>query len=759
MMKRPDVRRWFSSRLSRQYILWTFLFGACLTTLLTLLDVAVFYMTRRADIEAELHKIIDVYAHPLGRAVWEFNIPLIEDTLSGIASTTNIGYIELRTPDFLQTTGTPLDDSALSASSELIFDGPGPAQAMGTLSLYSDTRDLRSASLLFALERLASNMFRSVLLLVFSFFVFDRLVNRHLTEIVRRTARGALLNADSAPYRLVRNRFAHRAPDELDDVVSVLNGMKVRIAQQIGELHVLSEQRLQSLRAIERILHTLDVYVTFYQPDGTTIYASPPPAHVSRDIAGLMTEPADCADTAARLARARGFRVSSIRATRAQPHVQTTDAVLYQLELTRDPGLVWHVYGIRLDPQAIAMVFADRSALRDVERSLQTAQKLEALGKLSGSVAHEFNNYLAIIQANAEELEAGDPGHDLRQIGVITGTVSKAAQVIAQLLGPLRTETADHDVPLPVTPAFAEISANVQPFLRDDIAFSVHARDGLALAVTASDLESALLNLIKNSVEAIRGPGRIDLIARTPEPGEVTARQLPPGRDFVVIEVSDSGPGIDRASLDKVFEPFFSTKKHSGTGLGLWSVYTFCRNVGGGVVYEPPLPEAGVPGRFLLYLPRLRTETPADNVVRVGTSGAFQALRMLICEDEPHLLQAYSAYFTRLGARIVAVRDARDARAALAGDSFDVLICDYTLPDGNGLEICAAFKAATPAGRCLILSGNPDEACNTAAFVDIVLSKPLRLSTLSGHVADLMTRPGAGPADKAGPERAHGHER
>lgn len=743
-MKRPAVRRWFSSRLSRQYILWTFLFGACLTTLLTLLDVAVFYMTKRASIEAELHKIIDVYEHPLGRAVWEFNIPLIEDTLSGIASTTNIGYLELRTPDFLQTAGAPLDDSALSASSDLVFDGTGTIQIMGTLSLYSDTRELRSASLLFALERLASNMLRSVLLLVFSFFVFDRLVNRHLTEVVHRTARGALLDADSAPYQLRRNRFAYHAPDELDDVVSALNSMKVRITGQIKAFHVLSEQRLQSLQAIERILRTLDVYVTFYHSDGTAIYASTPPDHMSRDIAGLMTEPAVSAQAATRLAQARGFAVSEIQATRVRPHPRADDTVLYQLELAKGVDSIWHIYGIRLNADAVAMVFADQTALRDMERTLQTAQKLEVLGKLSGSVAHEFNNFLAIIQANAEELEAHPGTGDTRQVEVIISTVGKAAQVIAQLLGPLRTDATEDDAPLPVSRAFAEISASVQPFLRDDIAFSVEAGDGLFLDVSASDLESALLNLVKNSVEAIRGPGRIGLIARDPEPGEIAGRPLPPGRDYVVIEVSDSGPGIAPGSLDKLFEPFFSTKKHSGTGLGLWSVYTFCRNVGGGVVYEPPQPDTGAPGRFLLYLPRLHAAGPVDNVLRVGTTGAFQALRILICEDEPHLLQAYSTYFTRLGADIVAVSDARTAQAAMARDRFDILICDYTLPDGNGLAICAEFKATTPAGRCLILSGNPDEACNTAEYVDMVLSKPLRLSILSGHVADLMTRTDSG---------------
>jgi PAS domain S-box-containing protein len=331
---------------------------------------------------------------------------------------------------------------------------------------------------------------------------------------------------------------------------------------------------------------------------------------------------------------------------------------------------------------------------RTLEAELFQAQKMEAVGTLAGGIAHDFNNILAAIFGNAEMAQIDLPhSHPGRQdLTEVLRAARRARDLVRQILTFSRKQEAERR-PVRV----AEVIDDVLKLLRATIPSTIELRSSIvdATALVLGDptqLHQVLMNLCTNAAQAVGDQhGSIEVAqADVTIAADSIRTDLAPGR-YVRVSVTDTGHGMDRATLERVFEPFFTTKRPGvGTGLGLAVVHGIMRNHDGVANVESA---PGIGTVFHLYFPRLasaesvRTSDSTDVPMGRGE-------RVLFVDDEPQITNITRRTLERLGYRVLALGSATDALKTFRADpsAFDVVISDLTMPGLTGAQLAVEMR-------------------------------------------------------------------
>ena len=382
------------------------------------------------------------------------------------------------------------------------------------------------------------------------------------------------------------------------------------------------------------------------------------------------------------------------------------------------------------------------------EAALRQAQKMEAVGRLTGGIAHDFNNLMMVVSSGFDMIRRR-PEDTARVVKIAEtgiGAVERGSRLTRQLLSfarktDLRPETVNPNTLL----------LGFEPLLRRAVGEAAQLDFKLDPALRPARLdggefEGALLNIIVNARDAVaKASGRITIATRNAErraepaeTGEVIRSEVLPPGGYAVISVSDTGRGMDEATLARALEPFFTTKEFGkGSGLGLAQVWGFARAAGGAVEL------ASAPGRGTtveLWLPWAAVATvAADPPPRSAASAlrrAEEGEAVLAVEDEPAVLAAAVETLTDLGYAVIAARDATDALEQLRGDRrVDVLFSDVVMPGGmNGVQLAIEARRLRPGLRVVLTSGYTNEALASGHGVpaDVpLLTKPYRREELA----------------------------
>ncbi|OAF10874.1 ATP-binding protein [Bradyrhizobium neotropicale] len=387
--------------------------------------------------------------------------------------------------------------------------------------------------------------------------------------------------------------------------------------------------------------------------------------------------------------------------------------------------------GLRLDGRYIVNTFArDVTRKRAAEEQLIQAQKMEAVGQLTGGIAHEFNNMLTVITGTIEilaEAVKNDP-----HLSTITKLISEAADRGAALTSSLLSFARKQSL-LPSEIDVNELIEEVARLLLAtfdktiEIAIKLDHEVWPAL-VDKGQLSSALLNLALNARDAMAGGGKLTITTSNVVFGvrDAAAAGVGYAGDYVEIAITDTGTGIPQSNLGRIFDPFFSTKEvGKGTGLGLSMVFGFVKQSGGGIkVFS----EEGRGTTFRIYLPK--AETGAHRATGDSAHRMVGGHETVLCVEDDHDVRNYMTLQLRsLGYKVITAANAAEALAIAAeGTPFDLLFTDIVMAGGmNGQELAERLVAARPSLRVLLTSGYAYDS----------LHAPGR----AGHGAPLLTKP------------------
>jgi PAS domain S-box-containing protein len=383
------------------------------------------------------------------------------------------------------------------------------------------------------------------------------------------------------------------------------------------------------------------------------------------------------------------------------------------------------------------------AALRANEDALRQSQKMEAVGQLTGGVAHDFNNLLQVIIGNLDTIQRHLPEDSARLRRAATQALNgarRAASLTQRLLAFSRRQPLDPK-PLNINSLVTTLSELIHRTLGETVDVETVLGAGLwQVEADANELEAAILNLAVNARDAMPEGGRLTIETANAHIDEAYAAnfaEVAPGQ-YVSISVSDTGHGMDAATVNRAFEPFYTTKPvGQGTGLGLSQVYGFVKQSGGHVnIYS----EVGQGTTVKIYLPRLVAdadtvpEDQPDSVVPEAEGGET----ILVVEDDDDV-RTYSVEILRdLGYRVIEAHDGASALRLLERQArVDLLFTDVVLPGGmTGAQMAEQARRLRPTLKVLFTTGYARNAIIHQGRLD----KGVRLITKPFNAADLATR-------------------
>jgi len=393
----------------------------------------------------------------------------------------------------------------------------------------------------------------------------------------------------------------------------------------------------------------------------------------------------------------------------------------------------------------------DLSALRDAERTLKStedqlrqAQKMEAVGRLAGGIAHDFNNLLSVILSYSDlilaELRPVDPL--VADVEEVRKAAMRAAELTRQLLVFSRQQVITPKV-LDLNEVVTSVDRMVARILGEDIELvSVPAAGLRHVLADRNNVEQVILNLVVNARDAMPTGGKLTIETGNAELDSEYAREHPGVRPgpYVMLAVSDTGVGMDRATQARVFEPFFTTKEVGrGTGLGLSTVFGIAQQSSGSVwVYS----ELGKGTTFKVYFPIVDAALDVT-----GPEIAPAALRgtetILLVEDQEQVRLVANAILKRHGYRVLVASHADEAirlRDSHAGP-IQLLLTDVVMPQGSGVELAKRLLLGNPGLKVLYMSGYTDDSVVRHGVLEsemAFLQKPFTPESLTRKVREVL---------------------
>ncbi|MDP2696693.1 PAS domain-containing sensor histidine kinase [Thalassospira sp.] len=400
---------------------------------------------------------------------------------------------------------------------------------------------------------------------------------------------------------------------------------------------------------------------------------------------------------------------------------------------------------------ALLLNFLDTTEQKNLEEQFAQSQKMQAVGQLAGGVAHDFNNLLTAMIGFCDLLLSrhgpGDPSFaDIMQI---KQNSNRAANLVRQLLAFSRRQTLQPKV-VNITDALAEMSNLLRRLIGEKIDLKVsHGRDIGLVKVDPGQLDQVIINLVVNARDAMAANGGTLTVKTGNEIVDETIHSgtevIPPG-DYVRIDVSDTGIGIPKDNLTRIFEPFFSTKQRGeGTGLGLSTVYGIVRQTGGFVTVHS---EMGVGTTFTIYLPRYEaseeelaaSQTPAEDAPSRDLTGTGA---ILLVEDEDAVRTFGARALRGKGYDVLEASNGENALEVLAktDKTIDLVISDVVMPGIDGPSLIRMLREKRPDLKVIFISGYAEDTYRDELDEENgvhFLPKPFSLKDLATKVKEVL---------------------
>jgi two-component system, cell cycle sensor histidine kinase and response regulator CckA len=508
----------------------------------------------------------------------------------------------------------------------------------------------------------------------------------------------------------------------------------------------------RSRQRLERFFADAPVGIAFVDANGRLEEANPalcelfgltPADLIGKELAGLL-EAKDAAAVAASVQSVGDSKTGAAPVEIRLRGMRERSASVYANRLGAD----------KAGPAGAILHFIDTTERRALEAQFTQSQKMQAVGQLAGGVAHDFNNLLTAMIGFCDLLllRFRPTDQSYADIMQIKQNANRAANLVRQLLAFSRQQSLQPRI-LNITDVLDELKHLLRRLIGENIELKVvHARDIGLVKVDQGQLEQVIINLAVNARDAMQDGGTLTIRTaniRHERPFR-SGREIMPEGDYVEIEVRDTGIGIPKEILERIFEPFFSTKEvGSGTGLGLSTVYGIVKQTGGFVFVESA-PNSGA--TFSILLPRLEADEAeasvrSDSADSAATRDLTGTGTVLLVEDEDPVRLFSARALKNKGYRVI---EAKSGEAALeiitAGvEKVDLLVTDVVMPRMDGPSLIKEVRVLHPDMKVIFISGYAEDSFRKRLGDEggmHFLPKPFSLKQLAGKVKEVMVAGG-----------------
>jgi len=392
--------------------------------------------------------------------------------------------------------------------------------------------------------------------------------------------------------------------------------------------------------------------------------------------------------------------------------------------------------------QIIQGIVRDITVRKRLEEEVRQAQKMEVVGRLAGGIAHDFNNLLMVILTHVTKLRGKSRLQILEHADTIQMAAEKAASLTKQLLAFGRKQVLEFEVV-----DLSDLVKSTLPILETIPSNGVQLKMWLAprpipVKVDPGKIEQVVMNLAVNAYDAMPEGGvltiRTSRVNRTPNTGKHA-----PSQCCALIEVVDTGRGMDAETRTHIFEPFFTTKgPGKGTGLGLSTVYGIVKQSGGSIEVES---ESGHGSTFAVYLPISDEEIRVPSAPSTRDSVTEGSETVLLAEDQLSIRKVIRELLESKGYNVIEARDRQDALdiAERHPGRIDVLVTDIVMPQLRGTELARLISKSHPAAVVIFISGYSEEALVETGLLgqnETLIQKPFDPETLAMKIRELLDR-------------------
>ena len=742
------------SRLARKQLLWILVFSSLVTLCGTCVQLFVDYRHDIAFIEEQFEIIRRTHIDTLARSMYEMAADRVETQLEGILTARDIVAVEVHeTFGAVYTRGEVPDNVKIrQVRYDIVFAGLGKREEVGYILLTASYAGVygRLKQRLFII--LTTQAAKTFLVSFFILYAINYLVLRHLQAIAHHAREMPVENLGKQ-LTLDRKCSLPGGEDELDDVVNAINGMEKRLREEIELLHKTEASLRESEERYRQIFE--NAVEGFFQstPEGRFINVNPAFAKMFgyEDAEELLEAITDirsqfyyCASDGDRFKRAVN-KHGEVRNFECQARCKDGSPI-WICNNTRcyfnEAGEVVRYEGTVTDIQQRKIAQLEQERLRN---QLTRAQKMESIGDLAGGIAHDFNNILSAILGHAE-LAMLTVDKDSPQESNQT-SIRKAGERARDLIRQILTFARQGDEIL--APVYVKnVVAEAISFIRSTIPSTIEMRQELhsswQVMGSMTQINQIVMNLCTNAAHSMADQGGLLEVEVTDITISAEDREagLEEG-DYVRIMVSDNGTGMERDIAERIFEPYFSTKKSGeGTGMGLSIVHGIVDGYGGKIKVET---ESGRGSSFIIHLPRSQEEENTQETFLPIDSLPRGSEHILFVDDEEAIAGPLAKILGMFG---YTVTTATDPDAAFhfvekSPDLFDLLVTDMNMPGMTGDVLIQRVRQIQPDIGVILTTGFSRKLTDpalTGLALDDCLLKPVTTEMLATSVRSALDR-------------------
>lgn len=679
------------------------------------------YKSGLDSITKSIHQVEKSYLDGIKKNLWISDIELLQTQIDGMIKLPDMQYVGVvHDKKVIAEAGILKDKDVITDEFPLPYTYQGKTILLGTLRVVYTLENVYSRLITNASVLFLSQGIIVLLVSCFIFFIFYRLVVRHLYDLVNYT-RSLGVDTLKIPFMLKRGR-PQWGEDELDDLAKTINLMRTNLNDSYSRFKGEVLERKQAEKSLQKsethlrtLINSLPDLVWLKDSDGVflscnakfeRLFGAKESQIKGKTDYDFMDESlADFFREKDKLALEQGGpSINEEEVTYADDgHKEILETI--KTPMYDDQGNLIGVLGVGRDITLRKKTEEEKNRLK---AELQQAQKMEAVGRLAGGVAHDFNNMLSIILGNTDlildDLDASNPVID--NLHEIHKAAERSADLTRQLLAFARKQTIAPKV-LNLNTAIDGMLKMLERLIGEDIDLVWRPLDALwKIKIDPSQIDQVLANFCVNSRDAIKSVGKVTIETGNVSFDTAYCREhdgFKPG-DYVMMAFSDDGAGMDKDTLVNIFEPFFTTKETGqGTGLGLATIYGIVKQNQGFInVYSEP----GQGTTFKVYFPTHQASYIESKAVESEIKKGNE--NILLVEDEISILNMTSTMLVRLGYKVLSAPTPGEAvqiAEKLDPDDLHLLITDVVMPEMNGRDLAKKICLLHPGIKCLFMSG------------------------------------------------------